>query len=398
MVMSLTLKIPNCMTAPSPPGLDASRLLTRTTTLTAELFQNLRKCAAARVTSPPTCALREVLVIGCDCCNGLWGVHVQILIKIMVTSIAGGLTYFLTNATDQPEIWQLTISIFVAGVVVIVQFLIESSEQSRKLVRAIGDDGSRDAQSLAEKIQGISEAATHLARVERLLGRDSVVRLVESVGRMDPKEEFLLRFAHRQLDGLTTLVEGLRSGRADHEGENPDWLLDLTDAATISIDATSMTSFDTTHNFVDEGDFWSSELGLRYLDRQRQAIERNVRIRRLFLLTDDATDAVRLKRLLEPHRKIDVEIKVLRHDDVPFLYRKDLEDFILFDQKVSYELQTARVLRSDVTPSINNVALVSNPILTEKRKKRFEDLWAAAHDPEVVASDADHVDSPPVAR
>ncbi|WP_250002519.1 hypothetical protein [Actinoplanes sp. M2I2] len=302
----------------------------------------------------------------------------HILIKIMVTSIAGGLTYLLTNATEQPEIWQQTMSIFVAGVVLVVQFLIESAEQSRKLVRAIGEDAAQGTHSLTDKIQRISEAATHLARVEDLLGRDSVVRVVEAAGRLKAGETFLLQFADSQLKSLATLLEGLRSGRADHEGENPDWLLDLTDAATMSIDATSMTSFDRSHGFVDEGDFWSSELGLRYLDRQREAIVRKVRIRRLFLLTDSADDDDQLQRLLEPHRKIDVEVRVLSHDRIPFLYRKDLDDFILFDQKLSYELQTARVLQSDVTPSISNVALVSSPQQLGKRKKRFEDLWDAA--------------------
>ncbi|WP_250037431.1 hypothetical protein [Paractinoplanes maris] len=320
----------------------------------------------------------------------------QILIKIMVTSIAGGLTYLLTNATKQPEVWQLTMSIFVAGIVLVVQFLIDAAEQSRKLARAIGEDGAKGAQSLTQKVQSISEAATHLARVEDLLGRDSIVRLVEAAGRLKAGEDFLLQFTDSQLKGLASLLEGLRSGRADHAGENPDWLLDLTDAATISIDATSMTSFDRSHGFVDEGDFWSSELGLRYLDRQRQAAERNVRIRRLFLLTDDADDTEQVRHLLEPHRKINVEVRVLRHDDIPFLYQKDLEDFILFDQKVSYELQTARVLRSDVTPSISNVALVSNPKLTGRRKDRFEDLWGAARDPD--ASDTGQPTSPSAAH
>nr|WP_221381365.1 hypothetical protein [Actinoplanes polyasparticus] len=306
----------------------------------------------------------------------------QLRLKLVVTIVAGAVTYLLTHATEQPEIWQLTMSIFVAGVVLVVQFLLDAAEQTRMLARAIGGDGTDGAPSLTEKVESISEAANHLARVEGLLGRDSIVRVVESAGRMDPKEEFLLRFTHRQLEGLANLLDGLRSGRADHEGGTPDWLLDLTDAATISIDATSMSSFDQAPGFVDDGEFWTSELGLRYLDRQRQAIARKVRIRRLFLLAGDADDPVKLHRLLEPHLKIRIEVRVLRHDDTPFLFQTGLEDFIIFDQKVTYELQTARVLSTDVTPSISNVALVSNPQLAAKRRQRFEDLWAAAAEPE----------------
>jgi len=133
---------------------------------------------------------------------------------------------------------------------------------------------------------------------------------------------------------------------------------------------------------VDDGDLWSSEPGLRHLDRQWQAIARQVRIRRLLLPAGDADDPVKLHRLLEPHLKIRIEVRVLRHDDTPFLFQTGLEDFIIFDQKVTYEVQTARVLSSDVTSSISNVALVSNPQLAAKRRQRFEDLWAAAAEPE----------------
>src|SRR5689334_22248998 len=119
-VMSLTLKIPNCMTAPSPPGLGASRLLTRTTTQASEVFQNLRRLAAAPVTPDPSVRCVRLWSSAVIDASDPGGQHVQILIKIMVTSIAGGLTYFLTNSTKQPEIWQLTMSVFVAGVVLVV--------------------------------------------------------------------------------------------------------------------------------------------------------------------------------------------------------------------------------------------------------------------------------------
>ncbi len=302
----------------------------------------------------------------------------EILIKIVVTSIAGGLTYLLTNVTEQPEVWQITMSVFAAGVVLVVQFLIEAAEQSRQLALAIRVDGAEQSRSLIESVQKISAAATHLATAEERLGGDSLIRLVESAGRVSPTEELQLRFVSRQVSDLANLLDGLRSGRAEHEGENPDWLLGLTETATISIDATSMTSFNRHQGFVDEGGFWASDLGLRYLDRQRKAIERNVRIRRLFLLTEDATDEELLDKLLTPHRMINVEARVLRPENVYFLHQYDLEDFILFDQKVSYEFHTARALRKDVTPLIANVALVVQPLLVSKRKERFEELWAAA--------------------
>lgn len=296
----------------------------------------------------------------------------QILIKIVVTAIAGGLTYLLTNATDQPQIWQLTMSIFVAGLILVVQFLIDSAEQSRQL--------------LAE-VREISQAAAHLATAEGHLGRGSLTRLVESAGRMNPQEELQLRFARHQVDDLANLLEGLRSGRAEHEGEDPDWLLGLTQTAGQTIDATSLTSLDQHRGFVDEGGFWASDLGMRYLDLQRKAIERGVTIRRLFLLTEDTIDERALDRLLAPHRQIGVQTNIVRPEDVHFLHRNDLEDFILFDGKVSYEFHTAQTLRKDATPLIASVALVVEPRLVRKRQERFEDLWNAVRAQGVIADE-----------
>jgi len=295
---------------------------------------------------------------------------VQILIKIVVTAIAGGLTYLITNATHQPQIWQLTMSIFVAGLILVVQFLIESAEQNRHLL---------------DEVRGISRAAAQLATAEGHLGRGSLTRLVESAGRLNPLEELQLRFARHQVDDLANLLDGLRSGRAEHEGEDPDWLLGLTQTAAKTIDATSLTSFDRHHGFVDEGDFWLSDLGLRYLDLQRKAIERGVRVRRMFLLTEDATDEEQLERVLAPHRQIGVQTTIVRPDDIHFLHQNDLEDFILFDGKVSYEFHTARTLRKDVTPLIASVALVVEARLVKKRQERFEELWNAVRVKRAVA-------------
>jgi hypothetical protein len=288
---------------------------------------------------------------------------VQILIKIMVTAIAGGLTYLLTNATEQPEIWQLTMSIFVGCVVLVVQFLIESAANARRL---------------SAKVDMVSHAATHLAAADEHLDSSDLTQLVLAASRIDRREDLQIRFASHQIKSLVELFNGFVSGRADHEGEDPDWLLGLTDTAAISIDATSMTSFDRAGRFVDGGEFWASDLGLRYLDRQRRAIERNVHVRRLFLLSEKATDPGQVKELLEPHEKIGVETRILRFGETSFLHRKFLDDFILFDRQISYEFHTTPALSEDVTPLIANVALVSDARFVKRRYDQFEELWAAA--------------------
>jgi hypothetical protein len=299
----------------------------------------------------------------------------RILVKIIVTAVAGGLTYFLTGLAHQPGIWQLTMAIFVGGIVLVVQFLIDSA-----------DEASRSTQL----IRKMNEAATTLAETEEVLGTDSLTRLVKATGGLDSRAELQLRFAQQQVDELTALFEGLRSGRAPHEGENPDWLLGLTDAARLSIDATSLTSFDRTgtfKGFVDEGQFWEGELGRRYLLRQLAAIERKVRIRRLFVLVDGEPEPEQLTALLQPHQEINVETRVLRRNDIPPLRRSDLADFILFDQRISYEFETAKVASDSPAPFID-VALIAGPKHVERRRTVFEELWAAGKEMKPVGEHA----------
>lgn len=82
--------------------------------------------------------------------------------------------------------------------------------------------------------------------------------------------------------------------------------------------------------------------------------------------------------MLQPHLAIGVETRIIHPDAIPFLQQNDLADFILFDQKISYEFHTARVVRRNVTPLIAHTALVANPEMVRKRQERFEELWQKA--------------------
>jgi len=291
----------------------------------------------------------------------------RILVKIIASAVAGGLTYLLTGPTHQPRVWQLTMAIFVGGIVLAIQFLID-----------LADESSRSTQL----IRTMNEAATTLAETEKVLGTDSLTRLAKATGALDQRDELQLRFAQQQVDELTELFEGLRSGRAAHEGENPDWLLGLTDTAKLSIDATSLTSFDHTgrfKGFVDEGQFWDGELGQRYLLRQLAAIERKVRISRLFVLVDGEPESDQLAALLRPHQEIKVETRVLPRDRIPPLRRSDLADFIIFDQRISYEFETAKVACDSSSP-FTDVAIIVGTKHLERRREVFEELWAAGRE------------------
>jgi hypothetical protein len=59
----------------------------------------------------------------------------KVIRKILITLIAGGITYLITNRTNAPTIWVLTISIFIGGVVLVVQFLNDFEKRLEKVER-----------------------------------------------------------------------------------------------------------------------------------------------------------------------------------------------------------------------------------------------------------------------
>ena len=304
----------------------------------------------------------------------------QVRMKILVTAIAGGLTYLLTNATGQPEIWQLTMSVFVGGIVLVVQVLIDHDTSVTALAVSQREHAATVQSVVDRRFAQVSEATGLFSRLEASrLREDEMIRLVRSASAIDPEDVVLRRFADHEIRRLAQLFDGLQNGWAFYEGEDRDWLLGLTACAQKTIDATSMTSFDAPKGYVDEGQFWASDLGQRYLARQRRAItERGVKIRRLFLLDDtSAQDAEKVAELVKPHKAIGVETRLLRQSELDFLIQPDLYDFILFDGRVSYELRAASTLGPDARPLIASVTLVVDWRVADRRQ-RFEQMWEDA--------------------
>jgi hypothetical protein len=288
----------------------------------------------------------------------------QIRNKVLFTILAGAFVYLLTNVTRQPPVWQLTMSIFVGGIVLVVQILIETAEESRRTARIV--------------VQ-MDEVAALFTRTDEELGR-SIAQFVRTATRIDGTPGLRLRFANLQIRRMTTLFDGLERGSVEYEGEDRDWLLGLTETAMETIDAISTASFRKGRTFVDEEDLWTSDLGMRYLTGQRKAVDRGVKIRRLFLLDEDpeAGSEANLEmtvRLLEPHKKIGIETRVIRSSNLDFLVQANLADFVLFDDKISYELEPAPSMGS-VRPVIARSMLVVDGDRVHERRGRFESLWA----------------------
>ncbi|GAA3972686.1 hypothetical protein GCM10022384_24330 [Streptomyces marokkonensis] len=179
-----------------------------------------------------------------------------------------------------------------------------------------------------------------------------------------PGTSILHTFVHLEMSRVVGHMADLTNLSAECPGENHDWMLTLTRAAEQSICATS-TSVDR--------DFWTSEPAGRYLDAQQAAIdEQGVSVRRLFLLESARELDDRLLRLCEEQelRRIDVRVAVLP-ELPPHLQRGTTNDFILYDEEVSFEVE------QDLRDVNVRTRLTARQEYVRDRMKRFKELWDA---------------------
>ena len=106
----------------------------------------------------------------------------------------------------------------------------------------------------------------------------------------------------------------------------------MTREAEPSIDAISLSTVDAGVQGLDGG-LWTSDLGIRYLELQREAITRNVRIRRIFVVENDeiTTYDESFLRITQMQRDVGIEVRMLDHRLIPALDAVQIFDFIVFD-------------------------------------------------------------------
>ncbi|WP_217170046.1 hypothetical protein [Streptomyces sp. AC512_CC834] len=179
-----------------------------------------------------------------------------------------------------------------------------------------------------------------------------------------PSGSILHTFVHLEMSRVVGHMADLTNLSAECPGENHEWMLTLTRAAEQSVLATS-TSVDR--------EFWTSEPAGRYLDAQQAAIdEQGVTVRRLFLLESARELDDRLLRLCEEQelRRIDVRVAVLP-ELPPHLQRGTTNDFILYDEEVSFEIE------QDLRDVNVRTRLTARQDYVRARLKRFKELWDA---------------------
>ena len=179
-----------------------------------------------------------------------------------------------------------------------------------------------------------------------------------------PGPSILYTFVRLEMQRVVGHMAALTSMSVECHGENHDWMLTLTHAAEQSISAIS-TSVDR--------EFWNSEPASRYLDAQREAIEEHgVPVRRLFLLASARELDDRLLRLCDEQKALHIEVRVAVLPELPpHLQRGTTDDFIVYDEEVSFEIE------QDLRDVNVRTRLIARRDHVQDRMKRFRELWDA---------------------
>jgi hypothetical protein len=305
--------------------------------------------------------------------------------RIAVTATAGGFTYAITNLTGQPQSTVLTLSILIGGVTLLAQFL--SSFEARQ--RRVEDKLASFERHQADALRGVKEIlGDEIARMNQatrtydVIGRasisalsaDRVASIAAGLAGMAPSLAF--KVAQVEIDSALRFAEELSKGReVTYEGEDRDWLQALTRNVRTTMDATSRASSTAGGGFEDEG-FWDSEIGMRYLEWQREAIERGITVRRIFVLDDISIIAgSEFQNLLREQADVGITVRILDASKMSSGRRLLIPDIIIFDREISYELARGSKFGSDAVPYFINTRLILEPEAVGKRIRSFEDLW-----------------------
>ncbi|MCM3882080.1 hypothetical protein [Frankia sp. R82] len=299
-----------------------------------------------------------------------------LLPRVAVALLTGTISFGLTTLAHGSVASTLTLGVFVAGAVLVVEFLRDVERSMSDIERTISqvNDAARLRAAMEKSPLDAQPSAAHPLR-----------SLLDTVVTFAPPSSVLGRLVTEEIRSLTALLHGLTAEgpaafAAGCEGEDRDWLLALTRAASRQIFAISTTAADGGRGNFEDG-FWKTELGRDYLNAQRAAVERGVAVRRIFILTNpDVLTSPDFVRTCEKQASAGVEVRTnevynlspsSRYDDWTALFK----DFILFDDDVSYEVELEGV---PPTVSIARTNLRYHRDTLRDRRDRFDAIWEAS--------------------
>jgi ABC-type multidrug transport system fused ATPase/permease subunit len=284
--------------------------------------------------------------------------------RVGASLAVGGVTYAVTTLADQPATTTVLLSVFIGGLVLVIQYL---SEFERRLTAS--------SEQVRASLAGLN-AATRLEELLHAspLSSEDVSNLVKDITAIHDLGIFLVsELATAEWNRLARFIGELKTGRTRYAGEDREWLLALTSRARDEIVATSSMS-------VDDG-FWETELGARYVDMQGEAVGRGVRVRRVFLLDDSrpATDVTFQKARATQQQK-QIEVRILHVERLTPAQRTLYKDYVLFDQGIYYQVQppTRRWATDQETAAVTETLLSTRPEEVEFGRNYFEQLWDMA--------------------
>ncbi|MGH3873788.1 MAG: hypothetical protein ACRDSR_20180 [Pseudonocardiaceae bacterium] len=307
----------------------------------------------------------------------------KLIRKIFVAISTGSLTYLITNMvdSDQPKVWAITLTVFISGITFVVQFFTDFEQHMEKAEDKQEIHLARVQSLVEEGFAKMSEATALFQDLEAsAMQTDAVTRLVRYSSQIEPCAPPLIHaFAQSQINQTSQLLKELsEGGQVCCDGEDRNWILDLTARSRTTIDATSLSTVDAGGISYDGG-FWTTEFGQRYLELQRKAIHREVAIRRIFILDNSRlTVDSDFVRIYQRQQDLGIQTRVLEQSAIPHDIKNALFDFIVFDEVISYEVTPASRIEDTMKPTIVKTNLTRHPERVKERMQRFEKLWIAA--------------------
>lgn len=306
--------------------------------------------------------------------------------KIAISLATGGLSIAAGTLADASAADSILIGLMIGGITFVVQHLIDFSDVLERTIETIAREIDELPQTTDEKLDSVDRAARLIEDVDQAeasMGAPggSVSVLLELMKSLNGCPPLAKRLAAEETQALGILLTGLSNGKVDYPAEDRDWLLALTRRTEGQIRAISTVAGDGGARSFARG-FWSSQLGLSYLTAQRDAAQRNVVVRRIFVL--QGVRAIESRDFLQTclnhrHHGVDVRAISIQHameiSRVNGAARPTMEDFILFDDEISYE--TAAGVNGLTT------VLCSGADHILRRTSLFESLWAEAVTPDV---------------
>lgn len=312
--------------------------------------------------------------------------NLRIVAKVAFSAVFGLIAYFLAQLIDADRPMTILMALFVAGVAYVTQFLIDLEHRAEEREVTQRRHFEQFSEDVASRVNRISEATELFGMVEASAVRtDEVMQLVRHATRVPPSSpEVVLGLVQAEIARVSSfLKEVAEGGDVTYEGEDRDWLLELTQSATRSIDATSLTAVDATNSGLVDGGLWMTDLGQRYLAAQQDAIRRGVTVRRVFILDRaELADDAGFQQLLRQHQAIGIEVRTVDPEVLALRHGSNV-DYVLFDGVISYEVTPAARPASSWRPVIISTRLVTRRPRVEERVQRFADLWSAARSPQL---------------